>query len=237
MTAGWIKLAVAGALVALVVVAGREVAGLVPRFAEWVAGLGPWGPVAFMAGYAVAAVLLVPGSWLTLAAGALFGIPWGAAFVMGGATLGAALAFLTGRYLARGVVERRLARDARFAAVDRAVGEDGFRVVFLLRLTPVVPFNVLNYALGLTQVRFADYLAASIGMLPAVLLYVYSGKVAGDLAAVASGASVPRGAAYYVVLALGLAATLLVTVLVTRLARRSLQGVIESAPPGDVPAR
>lgn len=229
MSKGWVKLAAAAALVALVLVAGREVAALVPRFADWVGSLGPWGPVVFIAGYAAAAVLLVPGSWLTLAAGALFGIPWGAAFVMAGATLGAALAFLTGRYLARGLVERRLARDPRFAAVDRAVGEDGFRVVFLLRLTPVVPFNLLNYALGLTRVRFAHYVAASIGMLPAVLLYVYSGKIAGDLAAVAAGASVPRGPAYYAVLALGLGATLLVTLLVTRLARKSLQGVIEPA--------
>ena len=118
--------------------------------------------------------------------------------------------------MARGAVERRLAGNARFVALDRAIGGDGRRLVFLLRLSPVFPFNLLNYALGLTRVRLVDFLAASIGMLPGTLLYVYYGKLAGDVAALVGGAEHTRGAATYAVLGLGLVATLVVTTVVTR---------------------
>jgi uncharacterized membrane protein YdjX (TVP38/TMEM64 family) len=216
-----------GLLVALVAVAalvavGRLLGDQVPRFAGWVEGLGAWGPAAFVIGYAVAVVALVPASLLTLAAGAIFGLARGTAYVFVAATLGACLAFLVSRYLARGAVERRFAGDRRFAAIDRAVGAQGRHIVFLLRLSPAIPFTLLNYALGLTRVRFADYAVASVGMLPGTLLYVYSGKLAGDVAALAGGAGAPGGAGRTAVLAIGLAATLAATLLVTRLARRAL---------------
>ena len=210
------------AVVVVLAVAGRRAAVLIPAFSGWVDGLGVWGPVAFVAGYAVATVAFVPGSLLTLAAGALFGLGKGTVLVLVAATLGASLAFLVSRYLARAAVERRLAGNARFAAIDRAIGTQGRKIVLLLRLSPVFPFNLLNYALGLTRVRFADYLVASIGMLPGTLLYVYYGKVVGDVARLAGGAAVPRDRAYYAVLGLGLAATVVVTTLVTRMARRAL---------------
>lgn len=209
--------------VAVLVLAGRKAGALIPAFSGWVDGLGVWGPVAFVAGYALAVVAFVPGSLLTLAAGAIFGVVKGTAFVLIAATLGASAAFLVSRYLARGFVERRLEGNERFAAIDRAIGSEGRKIVFLLRLSPVFPFNLLNYALGLTRVRFADYLVASIGMLPGTLLYVYYGKVAGDVARLAGGAPVERGAAYYGVLGLGLLATIVVTTLVTRTARRALK--------------
>src|SRR5439155_1410723 len=101
------------------------------------------------------------------------------------ATLGASAAFLVGRYLARAAVERRIAANPRFAAIDRAVGAEGRKIVFLLRLSPVFPFNLLNYALGLTRVRFADFFLASVGMLPGTVLYVYSGKLIGDVTGLA----------------------------------------------------
>jgi uncharacterized membrane protein YdjX (TVP38/TMEM64 family) len=171
----------------------------------------------------VATVAFVPGSLLTLAAGAIFGLGWGTAYVFVAATLGAAAAFLVARHLVRGAVERRLAGDARFAAIDRAIAHEGRRIVFLLRLSPVFPFNLLNYALGLTRVRFADYVVASLGMIPGTILYVYYGKLAGDVAALAGGAKVEKGPAYWAVLALGLVATAAVTALVTRTARRALR--------------
>ncbi|HUF35194.1 MAG TPA: TVP38/TMEM64 family protein [Gemmatimonadales bacterium] len=211
-----------GAVIGLVL-AGQEAAGLLPRFAAWVDGLGVWGPVVFVLGYVVATVAFVPGSLLTLGAGAIFGLVQGTALVLLGATLGASAAFVVSRYVARGAIERRLAGNARFAAIDRAVGEQGRRIVFLLRLSPVFPFNLLNYALGLTRVRYPDFLVASAGMLPGTLLYVYYGKVAGDVARLAGGAGVEKGPAYYVVLALGLAATIVVTTVVTRTARRALE--------------
>jgi len=209
------------AVVALIVV-GRQAGSYVPQFARWVDGLGVWGPLVFIVGYALAAVAFVPGSLLTLAAGAIFGLTRGVVYVFIAATLGSAAAFLVSRYLARAAVERRLARNPRFAAIDRAVGAQGRKIVFLLRLSPVFPFNLLNYGLGLTQVRFADYMVAAIGMLPGTLLYVYYGKLVGDVAALAGGAAPEKGAGYYAVLVVGLVATVVVTTLVTRVARRAL---------------
>ena len=208
------------AITALLAV-GRQVGVYLLQFAEWVDGLGWWGPLIFMAGYIGATVAFVPGSVLTLAAGAIFGLVNGMVYVFIAATIGAALAFLVARYVARQAIEDQIQDNARFAAIDRAVGREGLKIVLLLRLSPIFPFNLLNYALGLTGVRFTDYMIASIGMLPGTLLYIYSGKVAGDVAMLAGGASV-RGAAYYTVVALGLVATVVVTTLVTRTARRAL---------------
>ncbi len=209
--------------VAVLIVLGRQAGSYIPQFAQWVNGLGVWGPIVFIIGYAVAAVAFVPGSLLTLAAGAIFGLAQGVVYVFIAAVLGSSAAFLVSRYLARAAIERRLASNARFAAIDRAVGAQGRKIVFLLRLSPVFPFNLLNYGLGLTKVRFADYAAASVGMLPGTLLYVYYGKLAGDVAALAGGAAPERGAGYYAVLMLGLVATVVVTTLVTRTARRALK--------------
>lgn len=211
----------AAALVGLVLL-GRAAGGALPRFAAWIDSLGAWGPVAFVVGYALAVVAFVPGSVLTLAAGAIFGLVRGVAYVFVAATLGAAGAFLVARYVARGAVERRLADTPRFAAIDRAVGAEGRKIVFLLRLSPVFPFTLLNYALGLTRVGFGDYVLASAGMLPGTFLYVYYGKLAGDVATLAGAPAAAKGAGYYIVLALGLAATIAVTVVVTRTARRAL---------------
>jgi uncharacterized membrane protein YdjX (TVP38/TMEM64 family) len=221
------RVALGALAVGVLAVLARAGGAYVPAFAAWVNALGVWGPVVFIVGYAAAAVAFVPGSILTLAAGAIFGIAAGVLYVFIAAVLGSAAAFLVARYLARGAIERRLAGNARFAAIDRAVGAEGRKIVFLLRLSPVFPFNVLNYALGLTRVRFVDYVVASIGMLPGTLLYVYYGKLAGDVAALAGGAPVEKGAAYYSVLVLGLVATVLVTLVVTRTARRALQNVAQ----------
>jgi uncharacterized membrane protein YdjX (TVP38/TMEM64 family) len=211
------------AAVLALIMLGRQVGAYVPEFAVWVNSLGVWGPVVFICGYAAAAVAFVPGSLLTLAAGAIFGLGKGVVYVFIAAVLGSSAAFLVSRHLARAAIERRLAGNARFAAIDRAVSAQGRKIVFLLRLSPVFPFNLLNYALGLTNVRFVDYLAASLGMLPGTLLYVYYGKLAGDVAALAGGVAVEKGAGYYAVLVLGLVATIVVTTIVTRIARRALK--------------
>jgi uncharacterized membrane protein YdjX (TVP38/TMEM64 family) len=215
------------AVVAVLIFAGRQAGQSVPRFAAWVEGLGVWGPVVFILGYAVAAVAFIPGSLLTLAAGALFGLVRGTLYTLIGATLGASAAFLIARYVARGAVEKRIAGNARFAAIDKAVGREGFKIVALLRLSPVFPFNLLNYSLGLTRVPFLHYLAASIAMLPGTLLYVYYGKAAGSLAAVAGGVEAEKGTGYWVTLGLGLAATVAVTTVITRLAGRALRQQID----------
>lgn len=215
------------AVVAGLILAGRQAGAYVPRFARWVEGLGVWGPVVFILGYAVAAVAFIPGSLLTLAAGAIFGLAKGTVYTLIGATLGASAAFLVARYGARGAIERRIVGNPKFAAIDKAVGREGFKIVALLRLSPVFPFNLLNYALGLTKVGFWPYVAASIAMLPGTLLYVYYGKAAGSLAALAGGARTEKGPGSWIVLGLGLVATLIVTTFVTRLAGKALRQEIE----------
>jgi uncharacterized membrane protein YdjX (TVP38/TMEM64 family) len=218
------------AVVAAVFLVGQKTGGVVLRFAEWVNGLGVWGPVVFILGYAVATVAFLPGSLLTLAAGAIFGLIKGTIYSLIGATLGASAAFLVARYVARRAIERKIAGNAKFAAIDKAVGREGFKIVALLRLSPVFPFNLLNYSLGLTKVRFLPYLAACAAMLPGTLLYVYYGKALGSLAALASGAKAQRGSEFWIFLGVGLLATIGVTFYVTRLAGKALRQEI------DVPA-
>ena len=165
-----LKFGAALAGLALLALAGREVPAQLPRFTAWLASLGAWGPVAFIAGYSIAPVIFAPAFLLTIAAGAIFGFVKGVVYVMIGATIGATLAFLTGRYLARQFVEGLLDREPRLRIIDRAVERHGFRLVALLRMSPAVPFVLLNYALGLSRVKLLDYVAASIGMLPVVAL-------------------------------------------------------------------
>ncbi len=217
-----LKIAIAVVALIAFIALGRFAGGYIQPFAQWVDSLGFWGPMVFVVAYAAAVVAFVPASLLTLGAGAIFGVVQGVLYVFVAATLGAGLSFLVARYLARTAVERRLAGNERMAAIDRAIAAEGRKIVFLLRLVPVIPFNVLNYGLGLTRVSFADYLVASVGMIPGTLLYVYSGKVVGDVAELASGSSVSQGSGYYAFLALGLVATITVTVVVTRIARRAL---------------
>ncbi len=214
------------ALVAIVLL-GRELGGYIPRFAEWVESLGVWGPVIFVLGYAAATVAFVPGSILTMAAGAIFGLGEGTLLVFLGAALGTVLAFLIARYVARSAIETKLEDNPRFAAIDRAVAKSGLKIVFLLRLSPAFPYNLLNYALGLTSVRLRDYALASFGMIPGTFLYVYYGKVLGSLAAITGGAEIEGGAERWIFLGVGLAATVAVTAIVTRIARRALREEVE----------
>jgi len=190
---------------------------------SWTQGLGAWGPIFVSLFYVVACVFLLPGSVLTLGAGFLFGVPVGLLSAWTGATLGACVAFLVGRTLARDWVAHKVSGNPKFAAVDEAVGREGFKIVLLLRLSPVFPFNFLNYALGLTKVSFGKYaLASLIGMLPGGLLYVYFGSAARSLADVAAG-KVEGGWAGQAFFWTGLAATVIVAGFVTRIARKSLK--------------
>jgi len=196
---------------------------------EWTRGLGAWGPVFVAVFYVVACILFLPGSVLTLGAGFLFGVPVGLLCAWTGATVGACAAFLVGRTLARDWVARKVQGNAKFAAIDEAVGKEGFKIVFLLRLSPVFPFNLLNYALGLTKVSFKNYAIASmIGMLPGGLMYVYLGSAARSFADVAAG-NVEGGLAGQIFFWVGLAATVAVAGVVTSLARRSLKAAEESS--------
>lgn len=225
----WLILAAVAAAAVLLALLGQRAAALIPQFAAWVAALGPAGPAVFVAGYAIATVGFIPGSLLTLSAGAIFGLQWGVALVFLAATLGSTLSFLIARYAAREAIARRVNDNPQFFAVNRAIAAQGRRIVFLLRLSPAFPFSLLNYALGLTTVSLRDYVLAGVGMLPGTVLYVYYGKLAGDVATLAAGTAPARGAGYYAVLALGLVATIAVTTIVTRTARRALRDATASA--------
>jgi uncharacterized membrane protein YdjX (TVP38/TMEM64 family) len=193
------------------------------EFNHWIAQLGILGVVLFMAVYIVATVLFFPASVLTIGAGFVFGVLAGTVIVSVSATIGAALAFLIARYLARGKIEQKVSSNKKFKQIDRAIGEQGAKLVFLLRLSPLIPFNVSNYFYGLTAVRFWPYVLASwIGTLPGTLLYVYLGAAGKAGLSAAAGQSSGRSAWEYLLFSLGLVATAVVTVWVTRIARREL---------------
>lgn len=181
-----------------------------------VQAMGAVGGLLYGAVYVVAALLLVPGSVLTIAAGLLFGLLWGSVIVSLAATVAAALGFLIARHLARGRVQKLAKTNKRFGAIDGAIRDKGWKVVLLLRLSPLVPYSLSNYLYGLTPVRFWPYLLASwAGMLPATVLYVYLG-------AAGRAAAEGRSAGEWALLAAGLVATAAATLMLTRAARRHL---------------
>jgi len=193
---------------------------------EWTQGLGVWGPVFVVAFYIVACVFLLPGSVLTLGAGFLFKVLRGTVTVSIASTLGACAAFLVGRTIARNWIAGKVTMNKKFAAIDEAVAQQGFKIVLLTRLSPVFPFNLLNYAFGLTKISFWKYALGSwIGMLPGTVMYVYFGAGLRSLADVAAG-NVEKGAAGRLFFWLGLAATIAVTVFVTRIARKALRQAV-----------
>ncbi len=201
--------------------------------------MGSWGIVVFGLAYLLAALLFVPGAALTLAAGAVFGLVQGTLIVSVASTLAAALAFLIARHLARDAVVRRAGESPRFAAIDRAIGQGGWRVVALLRLSPAVPFSIGNYLYGLTAIRFVPYVLASwLAMLPGTFLYVYLGH-AGRAGLEAAGGDSGRSPGEWALLAAGLVATAAVTIYVTRLARRAMrdgEADVAAAPAAPEPA-
>jgi uncharacterized membrane protein YdjX (TVP38/TMEM64 family) len=149
--------------------------------------MGPWAPLAFIALYAAATVLFVPGSVMTLAGGALFGPLWGTLWNLIGAVLGATLAFLAARYVAADFVARRA--GGRLKALVEGVEAEGWRFVAFVRLVPLFPFNLLNYALGLTRISITEYVIASaICMLPGAFAYTYLGYAGREAAAHGAGA-------------------------------------------------
>ena len=196
-------------------------------FNDWVGQMGVVGVFIFIGVYVLATVLLAPGSILTIGAGFAFGLWKGFLAVSVGATLGASLAFLIGRFIARDKVEAIARRNETFREIDNAIGEEGAKLIFLLRLSPVIPFNLSNYFYGLTAVRFWPYALASwIGMMPGAFLYVYIGT-AGRAAvlAAAGGEAIKRGWQYWTFLSVGLAATIAVTFWVTKIAWSALRRI------------
>lgn len=193
-------------------------------FNQWIADLGAVGFVVFIFAYAAFALLMLPGAILTIGAGFIFGLGWGFLAVSAGSTLGAALAFLVGRFLARDKIRALTADKPKFQQIDRAIGERGAKLIFLLRLSPIVPFNLSNFFYGLTAVKFWPYVLASwLGMMPGTLAYVYFGTLGKAAAESATGAGPSRDPLEWTLLAVGLAATLAVTIWVSKIARNAIR--------------
>jgi uncharacterized membrane protein YdjX (TVP38/TMEM64 family) len=223
-------------IIVAVAIGGALLAGVllfpVDRWAlalvAWIRGAGAGGVAAFAVAYIAATVLLLPGSVLTLGAGFAYGPALGLLLVSPVSVVAATAAFSLGRSIARGWVARKVSGDPRFAAIDEAVGESGFKIVFLLRLSPVLPFNLLNFTLGLTRVRLRDYVAASfLGMLPGTLLYVYLGSLVTSASELAAGRGVSAGSWQKALYVAGLVATVAATVVITRVARQALARALD----------
>ena len=223
---GWVKLVSVGLILLALFLLIRQlpVEAGIDRLRGFIDGFGVWGYAIFAGVYVLAAVLLVPGAALTLAAGAIFGIWQGFLTVIVGATLGACAAFLIARYLARSKVQGYAESNRKFGAIDAAVGEGGWKVVGLLRLSPVVPYSIGNYLFGLTPVRLVPYaLASFFGMMPGTLLYVYIGSLATEAATGGGDGGDNTGVLKWVLYGVGLLATIAVTVYLTHLARKKLR--------------
>lgn len=217
----------------LIIVLGIALVAAATHFlplGEWVTGLaqgaretGTLGVVVFFAAYVVSTVAVLPGSILTLALGFAYGPALGLAIASPASVAGATCAFLLGRTLLRDWAAQKVGRSARARAIEAAVEREGFKLVLLLRLSPIVPFNLLNYVLSLTRVGLGTYVLASfVGMLPGTALYVYLGSLA-PVAAELSSATQEGDAARTTLYVIGLLATVAVVVIGTRAARRALE--------------
>ena len=188
----------------------------------WVAQTGPWAPLLFVLGYVIASIVLAPAFLLSVAAGAVFGLWRGTLIIFIGAFVGSSVVYVLGARLARSRVLLWVDRDPRVRSMRQAVGRESLWIMFLLRLSPLVPFGPLNYALALSGVRYREFALASVGMLPMITLYVYYGKVVGDVTKIAAGVEPHRGPEYYVMVIAGLIATVLATRSITRAAKKAM---------------
>ena len=223
----WAKLAVLVVVVVALVLAYRALPlkQYLRDFVEWAGAFGAWGPIILGAAWIPVCVLMVPGSVLTLGTGFIFGLGIGIPTVSIGSTIGACIAFLVGRTVARSWISKKIEGNDKFRAIDTAIGREGWKIVFLTRLSPVFPFNLLNYALGITRVPFWHYALASwLGMIPGTVMYVYFGKAAQSVTA-----EVETGTAGRIFLYVGLVVTVVVTVFVTRVARKALDKAVREA--------
>ncbi len=200
------------------------------QFVEMLRAQGNLGLMLLGLAYIPASLLFVPSPLLTISGGFVFGMVRAVIAISLGSTLAASVTFLVGRTLLRQFIEQKVANDARFRALDQAVGQHGFKIVFLSRLSPVLPYNLLNYAFGVTRVRFRDYVLASwTGMFPGTCLYVSIGAAAKTLTEVTSGSS-QSSIAQQALFGFGLLATALVSVMLTKIAKKALADVTVVVP-------
>ncbi|WP_293086932.1 TVP38/TMEM64 family protein [Okeania sp. SIO3B5] len=192
----------------------------------WIESLGIWSPIAFIIIYNLATLLLIPALVLTIGGGVIFGAIWGAIYVFFASTLGATIAFIIGRYISHNWIYQQLNQYPKFQAIDRAVIKAGFKIVFLTRLCPLFPFNLLNYAFGVMQVSLKDYILGSLGMIPGTVMYVYIGSIIGDITLIGMSQQPTNSTVEvtkWIINIVGLIATVAITIYLTRLAKNALE--------------
>jgi len=222
-----LKLVLIGGLVVLLIIATKhfDIRELLQASLLWVDSLGVLAPIVYMIIYNLATLLFIPGSLLTLKGGCLFGLFWGSIYVTIAAMFGAICAFLIGRYLSRDWVCKQIENHPKFKAINQAVKREGWKIVLLTRLSPIFPFNLLNYVFGVTQVSLKDYVLGSIGMIPATVVYVYIGSLARNLVTLDMSnrpTTTETQIAQWVIQIIGLIATIAVTVYITHLSKKAL---------------
>jgi uncharacterized membrane protein YdjX (TVP38/TMEM64 family) len=195
---------------------------------QQIQGAGWVGWLIFIALYAAACLLFIPGSFLTLAAGAVYGFWGGTLLVLTGNGLGSLLSLLITRYLLRGWAKRQFAKNKKLRAIEDAVAHDGWRIVCLTRLSPVMPFSLINYALGLTKISAAKFLfATEVGAIPSTCVYVYFGTLIGNLTKIGPDLRAHRQVEW-IFQGAGLVFTVAVTIYVTRIATKAVQSRLAS---------
>jgi uncharacterized membrane protein YdjX (TVP38/TMEM64 family) len=222
-----LKLIFIGGLIVVALAAKHsEIRELLQTSLIWVESLGVLGVILFIVIYNLGTLLFVPGSILTMKGGCLFGVVWGSVYVLIAATLGALWAFLLGRYLSRDWVYRQIGKKPKFKAIDRAIGKEGWKIVLLTRLSPIFPFNFLNYVFGLTQVSVKDYILGSVGMIPGTVMYVYIGSFARELSTIGTPnqpTTSETEIAHWIIRIIGLIAMVIATCYVTQLTKKALE--------------
>lgn len=195
--------------------ASKLAAPYMPGFTAWVNSLGAWAPAAYVAGYILATVCMMPAFLLTIAGGAVFGLAKGSVLVFIGSTIGAAIAFTLGRTVLRGWVSAQIAKNSTLQIVDRVVGQQGLKLMFLLRLSGIAPFVLTNYAMGVTSVTLGQFLLAMLGMIPTIATYAAVGQ---------AGAQTPgAGTIPSWMLWMGVSAAVVLAVMVTRIVQKALR--------------
>jgi uncharacterized membrane protein YdjX (TVP38/TMEM64 family) len=216
-----LKIGLGVLLLAVALTLGRSFGHHIPQLEDWIAAQGVWGYVIFIAVMVVATSIFVPDTVFAIAAGALFGILWGTLAMTVGCLLTAALNYATARLFLQSTVRAYLERKPQLAAIQRAVDREGFRFQLLLRLTPINPVSI-SYILGAAGTRFSTFLAACLGVVPAIFVEVYFGYVAKHVAKVSGGRS-EHSTLHTAITIIGLLACVAMLVYVVRMARQAIR--------------
>jgi uncharacterized membrane protein YdjX (TVP38/TMEM64 family) len=199
------------------------------NWVAWINGLGAIAPLLFILTYIVVTVAFLPASVVTLGAGFVFGVVKGSILVFIGAMLGATAAFLIGRFVARDWIANKVAGNRFFSALDNAIAQEGLNLIFLIRLSPAFPFNLLNYALGLTKISLSDYVLGTTGIIPGTIMYVYLGSLISDIATLGTGETPSNPIISWIIKILIFVTVVAISLYIAKIARKALKDAVPEA--------